>query len=163
MSLESKAKSYEEVYALWKEAWKKTVDGVHNPLLEQKWVRLEDAQKEVRELKDYISDLTRRDVNYADELEDCKSRLEKLREHLEMILTQFRQYKDAEILEVNADYVEVKLEKALKFIEEASEDNLTSEEIADVEEAWNEIERGEAKKFTNVEEFLRDLKKASER
>ena len=47
MSLESKAKSYEEIYALWRKAWKKTVDGVHNPLLDQKWVRLEDAQKEV--------------------------------------------------------------------------------------------------------------------
>jgi len=36
MSLESKAKSYGEVYRLWREAWKKTVDGVHNPLLDQK-------------------------------------------------------------------------------------------------------------------------------
>jgi len=94
MSLKNKAKSYEEVYALWKEAWAKTVDGVHNPLLDQKWVRLEDAQKEVQELRDYISDLTRNDVKYADELEDCKNRLEKLRGYLEMVLSHFRQFKD---------------------------------------------------------------------
>ena len=47
-------------------------------------------------------------------------------------------------------------------IKEASEDDLTPEEIADVEEAWAEIERGEAKSFTNVEGLLRELKEASE-
>jgi len=35
---------------------------------------------------------------------------------------------------------------------------LTPEEIADVEEAWAEIERGEAKTFTNVEDLLKELK-----
>ena len=46
-----------------------------------------------------------------------------------------------------------------------SEDDLTPEEIADVEEAMAEIERGEAKRCTNVEELLRNLKdeEASER
>jgi len=37
-------------------------------------------------------------------------------------------------------------------------DYLAPEEIADVEEAWAEIERGEAKRGKNVEELLKDLK-----
>lgn len=35
---------------------------------------------------------------------------------------------------------------------------LTDVEISDVEESWEEIEKGQAKKFTNVDEFLEDLK-----
>ena len=46
-------------------------------------------------------------------------------------------------------------------LKEDSKDSLTPEEIADVKEAWNEIKRGEAKRFENVEDFLRDLKEDS--
>jgi len=35
---------------------------------------------------------------------------------------------------------------------------LTEAEIFDVEMGWEEIEKGQAKKFTCVEEFLEDLK-----
>ena len=35
---------------------------------------------------------------------------------------------------------------------------LTVEEICDVETSWEEIEQGQAKKFTNVDDFLRELK-----
>jgi hypothetical protein len=35
---------------------------------------------------------------------------------------------------------------------------LTSMEILDVETSWEEIQKGQAKKFTNVDEFLEELK-----
>lgn len=35
---------------------------------------------------------------------------------------------------------------------------LTDTEILDVEISWEEIQKGQAKKFTNVDEFLKELK-----
>jgi len=79
MSLESKARTYREIYALWKEAWKKTVDGVHNPLLEQKWVRLEDAQ----ELEKQCIEINRAAIEILQKKQRLESRLEKLRKLVE--------------------------------------------------------------------------------
>jgi len=35
---------------------------------------------------------------------------------------------------------------------------LTNTEILDVETSWEEIQKGQAKKFTNIDEFLKELK-----
>jgi len=119
MSLESKARTTRWI---WEKAGNiKAYDVTYDFDLRTKWVRLEDAQKAIQELEKQCIEINRVANEILQKKQRLESCLEKLREHLEMILTQFRQYKDAEILEVNADYVEVKLEKALKFIEEVSE------------------------------------------
>ena len=38
---------------------------------------------------------------------------------------------------------------------------LTYDEILDVETSWREIERGQAKRFNDVDDFLADLKEES--
>ena len=52
----------------------------------------------------------------------------------------------------------------LKLAETIDPENcLTPEEVADVKKAWKEIERGETKKFTDIKEFLKDLKEVSKK
>jgi len=111
MSLESKAKSYEEVYALWKEAWKKTVDGVHNPLLDQKWVRLETCQKTVSVYEEQVFKL-------AVEKAELKKRLEKLPQTIDEIAERVRRKLDltrssgAAVFDVAISMLKDELEKA---------------------------------------------------
>jgi len=107
LSLESKAKTYEEVYALWKEAWAKTVDGVYNPLLDQKWVRLEDCQKTVGAYEEQVFKL-------AVEKAELKKRLEKLRSHIDKLRKILNQ---GTCLSLDTRYVEIEkwVEEALKL------------------------------------------------
>jgi len=106
VSLESKAKTYEEVYALWKEAWAKTVDGVYNPLLDQKWVRLEDAQ----ELEKQVVEINRTANEILQKKQQLESRLEKLKISLTGLLNS---------LPVQTCSSYVACEKCKKYLEEA--------------------------------------------
>lgn len=46
----------------------------------------------------------------------------------------------------------------LKKLFRKREDKLTKEEIRDVEDSTDEIRRGETKRFTNTDDFLKELK-----